>query len=333
MMAAMESVTKRKLSPVDIRQFIHDGLGPEAAVVGHVEFTDGFYAAAHGVTLADGRDVVLKVAPDPALRQLRYEVDLMRTEIEFYRRAAPAGLALPRLWYADPDTGFMIMERLGGESLAKVKEKLSPDELRRLRRQIGQESALLNRVRGELFGYPRRDGRTRSSSWRESFLAILADILDDAAEYHRDVTRPVSDLRALFERLGPRLDVVTEPVLVHFDLWDGNIFVRPGPDGWVIDGIIDGERALYADPLLELVSLITFCGPEEGDAVIDGYLGRPLTDDEQLRLCCYRVYLWLILAVEGAVRLYPPEEEERLAGWVLPKLAEDLSTLDAAALA
>jgi aminoglycoside phosphotransferase (APT) family kinase protein len=327
MMSAMESVTKRKLTPADIRQFIHDGLGPDAEVVEHAEFTEGFYAAVHGVTLADGRQVVLKVAPDPAIRQLRYEVDLMRTEIEFYEKAAPAGVPLPRLWYADSDTGVMIMERLTGVSFAEAKKAMDPAEIRAVRRRIGELSALLNRVPGEVFGYPRRDGRTRSASWRESFLAIIADILDDAEEFERDLTRPASEVRALFERHAPRLDAVTEPVLVHFDLWDGNVFVRHGPDGWAIDGFIDGERALYADPLVELVSMTTFCAPEEGEAVMDGYLGRALTDDEQLRLRLYRIYLWLILAVEPAVRRYPPENERKVLEWVLPELAADLGRL------
>ncbi|MEV6971197.1 aminoglycoside phosphotransferase family protein [Hamadaea sp. NPDC051192] len=326
----MESVTKRKLSPDDIRQFIQAGLGPDAEVVAHSEFTEGFYAAVHGVTLADGRQVVLKVAPDPTLRQLRYEVDLMRTEIEFYEKAATAGVPLPRLWHADPDVGFMIMERLGGNLFSKAKEEMSVEEIRQVRRHIGELCARLNRVRGELFGYPRRDGRTRSASWREAFLAIIADILADAEEFERDLTRPVSEVRALIERHAAVLDAVTEPALVHFDLWDGNIFVRREAGGWAIEGIIDGERALYADPILELVSLITFCGPEEAAAVVDGWLGRPLTDDEQLRLCLYRVYLWLILVVELAVRLYPPDEEQRVLSWVRPNLAADLSTLDAA---
>ncbi|NUR72872.1 MAG: aminoglycoside phosphotransferase family protein [Hamadaea sp.] len=323
----MESITKRRLTPDDIREFVRAGLGSAAEVVTHAEFTEGFYAAVYGVALADGRQVVLKVAPDPTLRQLRYEVDLMRTEIEFYERAASAGVPLPRLWYADPDTGFMIMERLGGSLFSEAKKEMSAEEIRAVRRRIGELSARLNGVRGEFFGYPRRDGRTRSASWREAFQAIIADILADAEEFERDLTRPVSEVRALFERHGAALDVVTEPALVHFDLWDGNIFVRRDPDGWAIEGVIDGERALYADPILELVSLITFCGEDEADAVVDGYLGRPLTDDEQLRLCLYRVYLWLILVVEPAVRRYPPEEEQRVLDWVLPNLSRDLDRL------
>jgi aminoglycoside phosphotransferase (APT) family kinase protein len=331
-MCTMDSVTKRKLTAADIRRFIHDGLGAEVVVTGHDEFTDGYYNAAHGVTLADGRQVVLKVAPEADVRVLRYEFELMRTEIEFFERAAGVGVPMPRLWHADPQSGVMIMERLDGVSFSEAKKEMSPAELKDVRRRIGELSALINRVPGELFGYPRRDGRTRSGSWRESFLAIIADILDDAAEFERDLTRPVSEVRALFEQHGPRLDEVTGPVLVHFDLWDGNVFVRSTPQGWEVDGFIDGERAFYGDPLAELVSLISFVGPEEADAVVDGYLGRPLTEAEQVRLCLYRTYLWLILAVEPAVRQYSAEFEKELLGWVLPLLAADLERLESAAV-
>ena len=333
MMSRMDSVTKQKLTADDIRRFVHDGLGPGVAVTGHDEFTDGYYNAAHGVTLADGRQVVLKVAPLPDVRVLRYEFDLMRTEIEFYERAEAAGVPLPRLWHADPEAGVMIMERLGGVSFEVAKAEMSAAELLQIRRRIGEVSALITRVRGEVFGYPRRDGRTRRGSWRESFLEIIADILADAAELKRELTRPASEVLATIERHGPLLDEVTEPVLVHFDLWDGNVFVRRDADGWTVEGFIDGERAFYGDPIAELVSLISFIGPEEAAAVVDGYLGRPLSEREQLRLCLYRTYLWLILVVEPGVRGYPAEFEEQLLGWVLPLLTADLARLDEAAAA
>lgn len=41
---------------------------------------------------------------------------------------------------------------------------------------------------------------------------------------------------------------VTKPYLVHRNCWDGNIFVEGGK----VTGIIDWERCLWADPLLEV---------------------------------------------------------------------------------
>lgn len=39
-----------------------------------------------------------------------------------------------------------------------------------------------------------------------------------------------------------------KPALVHNDLWEPNILVRPGADGWHIAVLIDGDRAMFADP-------------------------------------------------------------------------------------
>lgn len=325
----MRSITKPVLSDADIARLVRQGLGDEAVVVGHQEFTDGFFNAAHGVHLADGRDVVLKVAPPAGLKMLTYEVDLMHTEIEFFRRAAVAGVPLPRMWHADPTGGVMIMERLRGVSFEQAKQTMSAEHVLQVRRELGRIGAVITKVAGDRFGYPRRDGRTRTASWRQSFQHYVDDILADATESARPLPRPAEEIRALVTRHAPLLDEVTVPALVHFDLWDGNVFVLPDGDGWRVEGIIDGERAFYGDPLAELVSLTSFVPEEEAAAVVDGFLGRPLTGAEQTRLALYRAYLWLILIAETAVRGYPEQENGELLTWSSGRLAEDLDRLAA----
>jgi len=54
----------------------------------------------------------------------------------------------------------------------------------------------------------------------------------------------------LEKRIESRLDAlrdVTEPRLLHWDLWDGNVLRKEGR----VSGIVDFERAIWGDPLME----------------------------------------------------------------------------------
>jgi aminoglycoside phosphotransferase (APT) family kinase protein len=258
---------------------------------------------------------------------MRYEVDLMHIEIEFYRRAGPAGVPLPRLYAADPDLGYLLVERLRGQSLHTAKDAMTPAQLAEVRRELGGTCARLHRVSGPRFGYPRRDGHTRSDRWRDSFLTIVDDVLADAAEYRRELPAPVDAIRAVFDRHAHLLDDVTTPTLVHFDLWDGNVFVVRHGDGFRVEGLLDGERAFYGDPIAELVSLALFDDPADVPGLLPGYLGRPLTDRERTRLAMYTAYLYLIMATEAATRDFDPAAHEPVRLAVLARLDALLASI------
>jgi aminoglycoside phosphotransferase (APT) family kinase protein len=324
----MELAIRPRLDRAAVEALVRDRLG-DVECTAHEEFTDGFFNAAHALDLADGRRVVVKVAPDPDLKLLTYEVGLMATEIECFERAAAAGVPMPRLWHADAEGGVIIMERLEGESLPRVKDDLPAAELLALRREIGALGARFGTVAGERFGYARKDGRNASGSWAESFLGIAADILADADRLGIPLPRPTAEIAALLEAERGLLDTVTRPALVHFDLWDGNIFVRRGEGGVRVEGFIDGERAFYGDPIAELVSLVAFVPPAEAAAVVDGFLGRELDAGEERRLALYRVYLWLILACEGPVRGYGEEDAARQHEFACGNLVKEFALLEA----
>ncbi|GAB3657909.1 phosphotransferase family protein [Glycomyces tarimensis] len=324
----MQIAIRPRLCRADVEALVRERLSGDVAVVGHEEFTDGFFNAAHAVALADGRHLVVKVAPDVDLKLMRYEVDLMAHEIEFFERAAPAGVPLPKLWHADATAGLMIMDRLQGVNLQHGKADIPEGELPALRRQIGELSARIGAVEGELFGYPRKDGRTRSSSWAESFTAIIDDVLADAAEFGTELPRPAAQIASLIAAHRPLLDTVRHPRLVHYDLWDGNIFVRRGGSGWEVEAFIDGERAFYGDPVAELASLTAFIPRSEADSVVDAFLGRAPVEDEIRRLRLYRLYIWLMLIVECEVRGYGPEQTANQQRWASEQLVKDLAALE-----
>ena len=325
----MKSITKRQLSEASIQAVMHTAFGVSGEIGSVTEFTDGWFAAVYGVTLADGRELVLKVSPDPALRLLRYEVDLSHAETEFYRRATQAGIPVPTVRYADPDGGYLVVDRLRGRSLNTVRPEMTGGQLLALRRDIGAALARLHTVTGQRFGYLRRDGRTQSASWRTSFLAMVDDIVADAVEFDRKLPADAGSIAGLIRRNASVLDEVLVPVLLHFDLWDGNIFVRREGEGYVIDGFIDGERAFYGDPIAELVCLTGADDPEQRERILAGYWGtaRPLTENERLRHRLYSVYLDLIMLTEGAVRGFDPAEHAAVHDQVFARLSASLEEL------
>lgn len=109
-----------------------------------------------------------------------------------------------------------------------------------------------------------------------------------------------------FEAAAPHLGALAEvesPSLVHWDLWDPNIFVDP--ESGRITGLIDFERAMWADPLIEG----NFMQPSP--ALMEGY-GHPVTQPAEAtaRRYLYDLYLSLIMVIESTYRKFTPEHEK-----------------------
>lgn len=67
----MRIATKRNLTPGQIEEFVRHGLGPRAVLHSYDETSDDSYAAVCALHLSDGRELVLKVAPEPEVRLMR----------------------------------------------------------------------------------------------------------------------------------------------------------------------------------------------------------------------------------------------------------------------
>jgi len=102
------------------------------------------------------------------------------------------------------------------------------------------------------------------------------------------------------------LATVTRPALLHFDLWDGNVLAAGGQ----LTGLVDGERFLWGDPLLDLVSPALYhrIEDEPEHPFLRGYAaatGLVLDDAARTRLALYRIHLYLLMLAEGPSRGIP----------------------------
>ncbi|SCG36662.1 phosphotransferase family protein [Micromonospora coxensis] len=329
------SPTRRLLDPDQVRRYVAASLGPTVRVTGCGPLTGGGFAAVWWVGLDDGRTVVLKVGPPPQVPLLRYERGLVAAEARYLRLVAaraPAVPVPPLLHHgSDADLGdWLLVGHLPGRTLADLAADGVPVEP--VRQQLGAALAALHRVTGDRFGYD--GGRAGGPTWRAAFTAMLDELLADAADWAVPLPVPASRLRELVDRHAAVLDAVRRPALLHFDGWAGNVLADVGEDGaYRLTGLVDGERHLWGDPVMDLVSplLGRRAEDEPGDAFLRGYRAAahgvgPDDDGVRRRSGLYRLHLYLLMTVEmpsrGITAGSDPGRVRRLAGRLDRELAD-----------
>ncbi|MFF1408943.1 phosphotransferase family protein [Streptomyces sp. NPDC058289] len=308
---------KRTLTDEQIARAIAHARGPDTRVLGSRELAGGTFNSVHLLTLDRGagtESAVLKVAPPAGTPLMTYEHALMRTEAEFYRRASavPAlpvpGVVATGFGRSAIDGDYLLMTHLEGEPWERLRPGIGAEDQARLRTDLGRLVRGLHRLRGSAFGYPyAHPPAGAAASWRTAFEGMLADVCADARRFRPALPVDLDEVLALVRARGRLLDQVTDPSLVHFDLWEGNILLAERDGRLEITGILDGERSFWGDPLADLVSTALFDDITRDPAFLAGYRPAPLTPDERRRIAMYRAYLALIVLIEGVPRGYDPQ--------------------------
>jgi aminoglycoside phosphotransferase (APT) family kinase protein len=312
-----ESLTRRAVDGDTLAALVHAAFGSDTGIARSLELTGGFFNAAFRVTLADGREVVLKASPTPDTRLLTYERDIMRAEAEFFRAAAGSGAPLPLVLHTGFDRtlidgDFIVMSAVDGVTWYSLEQRLGNAATRALRRDLGGIAARLHTVANPAgrFGYPAVP-ELSGPTWPDAFLAMLGALLDDAERYAVVLPLPVADLRELAVRHLDALAEIRIPTLLHFDLWTGNVMVtgyeRDGATPH-ISGLIDGERMIWGDPLMKFVGMAVFARADQDADVTGGYLDAGGTiargGSADRRLALYHLYMQVLLLTEMEPRGY-----------------------------
>ncbi|WP_125776373.1 phosphotransferase family protein [Antribacter gilvus] len=347
----MRSPTQQDLQPEQVSRLVRDTVGAEP--VRCTELAGGGFAAVWRVDLAEpvavpgaepSSALVLKAGPPPGTPLLTYEADLSTAEGEYLDLVAAGAPEVPvprvvaRGSAADgaPDglgTDWLLTSFLPGTSLTD----LPADAAGPVRRDVGAALAAVHRISGDRFGYS--GARPHGATWGAAFAAILGALLSDAEAWglppaHVEEGR----VRAALDRHGPVLDAVDRPALLHFDLWDGNVLVLPGGrgEGQRMSGLVDGERYLFGDPLVDLVSPVLFGRIEDvpDHPVLRGYAeaaGVPpvLDASARTRLGLYRVWLYVLMLAEMPSRGMDGPEHDGRREHVARLLDEELTRLGA----
>ena len=321
----MPFITKTPLDFAAAQKIIHHHFGTHNPLSGFAELTDGMYNSAYLLELGDGLKLVLKVAPPAAVRVLRYEQNIMQTEVEVLRLVSQhTEMPVPHVLCYDTShsliqNNYYLMDFVPGIAFHKLRPGLSPEEQAAIDRRTGSYLRQVNQIQGTgfgLFAFPAQLAPT----WREGFDRLLKDILLDGQEFPVELALPYEEIYYRLSAHYASLDEVRTPSLVHWDLWDGNIFVDP--ETKKITGYIDFERALWADPLME----VNFGAFGENPAFLAGYgLDMLATPARQCRRTLYNIYLFLIMVIETYYRHFADNGQEM---WAREQLRQQLEKLE-----
>lgn len=309
--SAMQSVTK---VPIEFDQLSHICkrlLGKR--LVSSEAFNDGWFNAAYGLAFDDGSEAVIKIAPPEEVEVMTYEEDIIWAEHQIMTKLQGV-VPVPKILADDLggeliDRPLIIMERLKGITLDKVADTLPVPVVADIRRELGAAVRKIHQIRGDFYGMPQC---VRCETWSAGFTNLFVHAVLNGR--HKDLDLPYDDCLDLLADTQVYLSEVTEPCLVHWDLWDGNVFVDPETGEFV--GLIDFERALYGDPLIEF-SAMTLT-----DEVKAGYGEFDFESESALaRRRIYNLYLYLIMSIEGAYRHF---EDQSSTKWANEKLAKIL---------
>jgi aminoglycoside phosphotransferase (APT) family kinase protein len=207
-----------------------------------------------------------------------------------------------------------LMTHFKGASLDSLRPGLDAQTAARLDAELGHHLRVINELPGDVFGLMARTA-PRHERWVDAFTELFTWVVDDGVR--AGVELPVT-AEALLEGLAvaaPALRTVTEPRFVLWDLWDANVVVDPETSE--LQGIIDLERAMWGDPLIEG----QFGSHSESAAFAAAYGRPPFSPEETNRRALYDLYLHVIMATEGTYRRYA---QDPFGDWARSCLAADV---------
>jgi len=322
----MHSLSKTHLTEETLTEIARRHLGSPTGLRAFEEMTDGYFNSAYRLELPDGTQGVLKVAPPNDARILRYERGILRAEVEVLRLVREqTSVPVPEVLAYDPSgeivpSPFFVMAFVPGVPFNKVRKEWSVEEQAAIDNAVGGFVRQIGRVRGAAFGCYAQPENQRPT-WRAAFALMLENLLADGQDLKVELPLPYDELMAKISAHFEVLDEVQTPQLVHWDLWDGNVFVDPVTR--TVTGVIDFERAMWADPLME----VCFRRLNESSAFMRGYGENLLaTPNQKRRRILYNLYLYLIIIIEHFYRQY---ETDDLLRWGRECLWEELGWLSA----
>lgn len=306
-------ITKNRQSKETICQMALKAF-PDKEVSDITELTDGMCNAAYLVRFTDKTKSVLKIAAADRSGLMTNEMNMMEAEVGAMRiMRQNSGVKTAEVYFYDCSGtlcsgAYFFMEALEGESFFSAKERMSEEEKKLINYKIGQIERAVTSIQGEAFGLL-GDEEHRFLQLFDFVSYLLYNILSDAEEKQVAIGIEKEEVLQCLSGHRPMFDRVTQPVLVHWDMWEGNIFIKDGQ----ISGVIDWERAMWGEAFMD----DRFRRHTRTQEFLRGYGKEKLDEKEMCRIYWYDIYLYLTMMVEGTYRQYEDDSQYQWAKTML----------------
>lgn len=277
-------------------------------VVSVAKLGDGEFNAAYKVTLDDGKNYVLKIAPPNGATVLSYEKNMMESEVFWYKMMHEnTDIICPEVYVSDFSGSIIksncfIMQMMEGKPLWEV--NFSDQEYENVQKQKIEMLTKIHRIKNDKFGY-RQNGLY--DTWYEALKSMAGNLVSDCKALGYETL----DGERFISYIDKHAEVLKNVScrMVNFDLWDSNVLYKDGKICW-----IDPERGFWGDPVADFITLgVGQKAPLSAkQKEIDVYNETAeekiiLSKETEIRYAMAVCYLALIEEVEKYVR-YEPDE-------------------------
>lgn len=315
--AFQQPLTTEQLGAICQRAF-----GPGTKPASAVELGNGGYNTTYRIDLGHSR-VILRVAPAPE-RQSRSERELLRNEYAALPYFAPVAHLLPRTLAADfthdlVGRDYLVQTELDGVPVPDGIGRYPRPAWTSMYRQLGSITRHIHDVRGPHFGPVAGPG---FATWGEAVVAEFAAVASDLEALGLAAAADVRAAAAAAAAHRTLLDEITEPRLLHGDLWTINLMLVPDAPEPTICGVFDCDRATWGDPASDWTVRMALRRPgTERDTFWETYGPLDGSPGARLRALIYQARHASVLLLERHRLRKPADDLHTELADVLQRLA------------
>ena len=265
------------------------------------ELTEGMCNVAYKLTYRDGFRTILKIASPIKSGFLTNECNLMDAEVMAMKLVTGnTDIKVPEVYTYDTtrtlcEGNYFFMECIAGENWISIIDSLERDVNSNLRRKTGVLQKQLSTISNNKFGLL-GDSLHQFDGLFDFIYFLINNVMHDAEKREVVIGVPKNEIIDLLTKDKTVFEEIKKSTLVHWDMWEGNIFVKDGE----ITGIIDWERAMWGEPYMDE----PFRHHKRNKDFMEGFGVLELSKAEMRRIYWYDILLYLTMMTEVTYREY-----------------------------